>query len=273
MNTTVAPNAAREFTRTPLFEGLARAGYAARGVIYGLIGLLAIRLAQGVSEEPASQQGALRTIAHQPFGRLLLVLMAIGLGGYALWRLAQAIVGVTPEAGKHSGLERVGAAGSAIAYGTFCALSVALLVGSPSGSAKGGPQRTTDDLLGWPAGREIVGAIGAVFLIVAGYQAYLAISRRFLDDAKTGEMSRPVLRAYTAVGTTGLAARAVAFGLIGVFFIKAAVEYDPREAVGLDGALSRLTTQAYGPALLGIVACGLILFGVYSLADARFRKI
>ena len=110
-------------------------------------------------------------------------------------------------------------------------------------------------------------------MIVAGYQAYLAISRRFLDDAKTNEMSRPVLRAYTAVGTTGLAARAIAFGLIGVFFIKAAVEYDPHEAVGLDGALSRLTTHAYGPAFLAIVACGLILFGVYSLADARFRKI
>ena len=69
------------------------------------------------------------------------------------------------------------------------------------------------------------------------------------------------------------ATRTVAFGLIGIFFIKAAVEYDPHEAVGLDGALSRLTTQAYGSALLVIVACGLIFFGVYSLADARFRKI
>jgi hypothetical protein len=118
-----------------------------------------------------------------------------------------------------------------------------------------------------------VGAIGAVFLIVAGDQAYLAISRRFLDDAKTGEISRPVRRAYMAVGVAGLGARAVAFGLIGTFFIKAAVEYDPHEAVGLDGALTRLTTHAYGPALLIVVACGLILFGVYSLADARLRKI
>jgi hypothetical protein len=273
MNTTVAPRTARTFTRTPLFEGLARAGYAARGIIYGLVGLLAIRLAQGVADQPASQQGALRTIAHQPFGRLLLVLMAIGLGGYALWRLVQAIVGVTPEAGKHSGLDRIAAAGSAIAYGSFCGLSISLLVGSPPKSAAGGPQPATDDLLGRTAGRELEGAVGAVFLIVAGYQAYLAISRRFLDDAKTSEMSRSVRRAYTAVGSTGLAARAVAFGLIGVFFIKAAVEYDPHEAVGLDGALSRLTAHAYGSALLVVVACGLILFGVYSLADARFRKI
>jgi hypothetical protein len=170
MNASVAPNAARDLTRTPWLEGLARAGYAARGVIYGLVGLLAIRHAEGVGNQSASQRGALRTIAHQPFGRVLLVLMAIGLGGYALWRLAQAIVGVTPEAGKHSGLERVGAAGSAIAYGTFCALSIALLVGSSSRSANGGPQHATSDLLGRPAGRELVGAIGAVFLIVAAYR-------------------------------------------------------------------------------------------------------
>jgi uncharacterized protein DUF1206 len=273
MNTTAAaPRSARALTRTPLFEGLARAGYAARGVLYCLIGVLAIRLAEGVATQPASQQGALRTIADQPFGHGLLVLMAIGLGGYALWRLGQAFVGETPEAGKHSALDRLGAVGSGIAYGTFCALAVALLAGSPSATGHG-PQRATADVLGWPGGRGLVGAAGALFLVVAAYQAYLGISRRFLDDSKTGRMSRSVRRAFTCVGITGLLARAVAFALIGVFLLKAAVEYNPHDAVGLDGALSRITTQAYGPTLLIIVAAGLILFSLYSLADARFRKI
>jgi hypothetical protein len=272
MNTIpAAPRSARAVTRTSLFEGLARAGYAARGVLYCLIGVLAIRLAEGAGTQPASQQGALRTIAHQPFGRALLVLMAIGLGGYALWRLAQALVGETPEAGKHSALDRIGGLGSAIAYGAFCAVAIALLVGSPSTGH--GPQRATADVLGWPAGRALVGAAGALFLIVAAYQAYLGVSRRFLDDSKTSEMSRAVRRIFTCIGVTGLLARAVAFALIGVFLVKAAVEYDPHDAVGLDGALSRLTTHAYGSALLLIVASGLIAFGVYSLADARFRKI
>jgi uncharacterized protein DUF1206 len=272
MNTTAAPKAARDFTRTPVFEGLARAGYAGRGLLYVVIGLLAIRLAQGVGGESVSQQGALRTIAHQPFGRVLLVLMAIGLGGYALWRLVQAVVGVTPEAGRHSTLDRIGALGSAVAYSAFCAVAIAILRDASSGGGSS-PKRTTADALGWPAGRELVGAVGVVFLVVAAYQAYLGVSRRFLDDAKTGEMRRSVRRAYTFVGVTGLLARSIAFGLIGVFFLKAAVEYDPHEAVGLDGALSRLTHQAYGSALLLVVACGLIAFGVYSLADARYRKI
>ena len=120
MNTT-AQGTARAFTRTPLFEALARTGYAARGLIYIVIGALAFRLAQGVGGQPANQKGALRTVAHQPFGHWILLAVAIGLAGYAIWRLTQAIVGTTPEAGKHSTFDRIGALGSAIAYGSFCA--------------------------------------------------------------------------------------------------------------------------------------------------------
>jgi hypothetical protein len=275
VNTTAANHEARAFVQTPVFEGLARAGYVARGLIYIVIGVLAVRLAQGTGGKPASQQGALQTISEQSFGHFLLVLMAIGLGGYAIWRAAQVFIGVTPEAGRHSTMDRVGAAGSAVAYGAFCFVAISILLngGAASNGKDRKPRDITADALTWPAGRLLVGAVGIVFLIVAGYQVYQGITRRFLQDSKTGEMDWPVRRVFTWLGVAGLCARGVAFALIGVFVLRAAIDYRPSEAVGLDGALYRLTNQSYGPTLLLIVALGLIAFGIYSVADARFRKI
>jgi hypothetical protein len=223
-----------------------------------------------VGSAPASQQGALHTIADQPFGHALILLMAIGLGGYAIWRLAEAFVGETPEAGRHSAFERLGAAGSGLAYAGLCAVAISLLTGSSGGGHSA--QKTTAGVLGWPGGRLLVGAAGLAFLGVAGYQAYQGLSRRFLKDSKTGQMSQNVRRAFTVAGVVGLLARAVAFALIGVFVLKAAIDYNPHDAVGLDGALGRLSTTV-GRTSLIVVACGLIAFGVYSLADARYRKI
>jgi Domain of Unknown Function (DUF1206) len=272
--TTSAARQAEGFVQTPLFEGLARAGYVARGLIYIVIGICAIRVAEGVNGQPASQTGALKLIADQQFGHALLVLMAIGLGGYALWRLAQVVFGTTPEAGRHSTLDRVGALGSAVAYATFCFVAVSILVAPESTSGNDQkPRDVTADALSWPAGRWLVGAVGVLFLIVAGYQLYMGVSRKFLEDSKVGQMDRPVQRGFTVLGVVGLCARAVAFGLIGVFIVQAARDFQASKAVGLDGALARLTTHSYGQTLLVIVALGLIAFGVYSIADARFRKI
>ena len=263
---------AKAFTETALFEGLARIGYLSRGVIYGLIGLLAIRLADGVGGPRPNQQGAMQQIAQQRFGHLLLLLTAIGLGGYALWRLAQALIGHTPEYGKHSALDRIGAAGSSVAYATFCVLAITVLRGT-GGNSSAQPRKTTAGVLQWPAGRELVAAAGLLFVGIACYQAYLGLSRKFLSYSKTGQMSESVLRTFTIVGVVGLLARAIAFALIGIFVLKAARDYSPRDAVGIDGALARLLQHSYGPAALVVVAAGLIVFGVYSIADARYRKI
>jgi Domain of Unknown Function (DUF1206) len=274
MNTTsTVQSNAREFTATPAFEAAARAGYVARGIVYALIGVLAFRIAEGVGTQPASQQGALREIAHQSFGHALLVLMAIGLAGYALWRAAQAFVGSTPEAGRHSALDRVAAVGSGIAYGAFCAIAISVLRGSSGGNSTSSARKATAGVLGWPAGRELVGAAGLILIGIGAYQAYLGLSRKFLEDSKTAQMGPTVRKAFTATGVVGLCSRAVAFGLMGIFALKAAVDFNARDAVGLDGALYRLTHHAYGTIALIVVACGLIAFGIYSLADARYRKI
>jgi Domain of Unknown Function (DUF1206) len=272
MNVNAAERNAEAFTGTPLFEGLARAGYAARGVIYALIGVLALRLADGVEAPRPSQQGAMHQIAQQRFGHALLLATAIGLAGYALWRLAQALVGHTPEYGRHSKLDRIGAMGSCIAYTAFFLLAISVLRGTDGNSSEE-TKRTTAGILEWPAGRELVGAAGLLFIGIAAYQAYLGLSKKFLTYSKTGQMSAGTLKTFTFIGVVGLVARAIAFALIGIFVLRAAINYTPRDAVGIDGALARLTQHTYGTAALIAVAVGLIAFGVYSIADTRYRKI
>ena len=119
----------------------------------------------------------------------------------------------------------------------------------------------------------LVAIAGAILLGVAAYQAYKGLATKFLDDAKTTEMSPEVRKAYTALGVFGHVARAVVFALVGYGLIKAAIDYDPHKAIGLDGALRKLADASYGPALLGFVAAGLVGFAAYSMADARYRKV
>jgi hypothetical protein len=249
---------------------LARAGLVARGVVYGLIGVLALELALGEGGKATDQQGALQTIAHQSLGELLLLLLAIGLGGYALWRLIRAAVGHGAEQ-RDSTFERISALDSGIAYGLLCIAAVEILTSSAGGS--GSTKQTTAGVLGWTGGTVLVGAAGAILIGVAVYQAYKGLSKKFLEDAKTGEMSPGIEKGYTALGVFGHVARAIVFALIGYGLLKAAIDYNPKEAIGLDGALRELAHASYGPALLGLVAAGLIGFGAYSIVDARYRKV
>ena len=240
------------------FAWLARSGFVARGVVYGIIGLLAIKLALGDGGRTTNQQGALRTIAHQSFGHTLLTLVAIGLGGYALWRLLRAAIGHGPEAAD-SGMGRVAGVVSGIAYTALCITAIQILGGSNT-SKSGSAHKPTAGVLGWSGGVWIVGAAGLILVGVAIYQAHKGLSKNFLEDSKTEQMSAHTRKLFTTVGVVGYCARGVVFGLVGYFLVKAAVDYSPSQAAGLDGALARLEHQAYGPVLLGIVAAGLIAF-------------
>jgi hypothetical protein len=249
---------------------LARAGLVARGLVYLVIGVLALKLALGDGGKATNQQGALQTIAHRPFGETLLVLVAIGLAGYALWRMVRAAVGHGAEQ-RDSGFDRVTALASAIAYGILCVTAVKILTSSTTSS--GTPREATAGILGWSGGTVLVAIAGAVLIGVAAYQAYKGLAKKFLDDAKTDEMGPGVRTGYTALGVFGHVARAVIFALVGYGLIKAAIDYDPQKAIGLDGALLKLAASSYGPALLGVVAAGLAGFALYSIADARYRKV
>jgi Domain of Unknown Function (DUF1206) len=254
------------------FEWLARAGFVARGLMYGIIGILAIKLAVGAGGTTTNQQGALKTIAHQPFGKVLLILVAIGLGGYALWRLLRALLGHGPE-DTDSGFDRVAAVGSAVVYAGLCAIAVEILLGSGSSGGSGNASKTTAGIFGWPGGTWLVGIGGAVLVGIGLYQGYRGLTRDFLEDSKTEQMSARMRSWIEWIGSFGHLARMVVFGLVGVFLIKAAIDYNPNKAVGLDGALAKIAQASYGPFLLGIVAAGLIAFGAYSLSDARYRRI
>jgi Domain of Unknown Function (DUF1206) len=253
------------------FEWLARAGFVARGLIYGIIGILAIKLAVGAGGTTTNQQGAMKTIAHQPFGKVLLILVAIGLAGYSLWRLLRALLGHGPE-DSDSGFDRVAAFGSGIVYAGLCAMAVEILLGSGS-SGSGSAHKTTAGVLGWSGGVWLVGIAGVVLIGIGLYQGYRGLSKDFLEDSKTEQMSARVRNWVEWIGSFGHLARMVVFGLVGVFLIKAAIDYNPNKAVGLDGALAKIAHASYGPFLLGIVAAGLIAFGIYSLSDAHYRRI
>jgi len=255
---------------SPWLGWLARAGLVARGVVYLIIGVLALKLALGDGGKATNQQGALKTIADGSFGKLLLILMAIGLGGYALWRLLRAAMGHGAEQ-RDSGSDRVAALASGIAYAILCVTAVKILADARTGS--GTPKEATGGVLGWSGGTAIVAIAGIVLIGVALYQAYKGLAKKFCEDAKTGEMSESVRKGYTALGVFGHVARAVVFALVGYGLIKAAIDYDPDKAVGLDGALRELAHASYGPALLGLVAAGLVGFAAYSIADARYRKV
>lgn len=251
---------------------MARAGLVARGASYGIIGILALKLALGAGGKAADQRGALLTIAREPFGKGLLLAMAVGLAGYAAWRLVRAGIGHGTRQ-RDSVLERVAGVASGLAYGTLCLTAIRIVAGARSGGGSSSPKKTTGGVLDWTGGTVIVAAAGAILIGVALYQGHKGVSKKFLRDSSIEQMTARVRRAFTAIGVFGHLARMVVFGLVGYGLVKAAIDYDPHSAIGLDGALGKLSHQSYGPLLLGVVAAGLIGFALYSIADARYRKI
>lgn len=254
---------------------LIRAGFAARAVTYALIGVLAVALALGAGTDGTTpdQQGALALIDRAPLGGVALGVIAAGLLAYAGWKITQAVVGHGPEGGGDPDLkDRLFNFLGGAAYLVFFGIAVRVLVTGSSGGS-GEARRTTAGILAWPAGPVIVGLGGAILIVVSAYQTWDAISGGFAEEAKTGEMGRDERRTFTALGRVGLTARAAVFALVGYFLLRAALDYSPGSAVGLDGALARVGRSAYGPWLLCLAAGGLLVFAAYSLLEGRYRRL
>jgi hypothetical protein len=247
----------------------------ARGVTYGVVGALALALAVGAGTggTPANQQGALALLDQGWLGKLALIVIAAGLLAYASWKLLQGIFGRGPEGGGSDGvIDRVGNAAGGIAYLIFFAVAIRILA-SGGESSSSGPRHEAAGVLGWPDGPVLIGIGGAILIGVSAYQIHDGVTGNFAQEAKTGRMGKEQRRLYLLLGRVGLTARALVFALIGYFILRTAFDYNPKSAVGVDGALARLHHQTLGPWLVGLVAVGLLVFAVFSFFEARFRRL
>ena len=268
-----AKYAGRRAANSHYVDWLARAGLTARGIIYALIGILAIEIAFGNSGHRADQSGAVRVVASTPVGTLLLWLLVGGFIGMALWRLSEALYGAPGPDGRKVGARLI-AGFKAVLYGfiAFGIMKYALGLGAPKSS----DQQTVDltsTAMREPGGRIIVGIVGVALIGAGAFLAWRAFVRKFVEEIKTGEMSRPTRRAVVALGWVGGIARGVVFSAAGLFLLIAAVTARAHQAKGIDATLLAFSKTPAGPWLLVVVALGLVIFGLYSLAEARWRRL
>jgi hypothetical protein len=260
----------------------ARLGLVARGVVYAVVGLIALQIAWGRErgDEEASKDGALEAIAEQPFGRGLLVALAAGILGFLVWRGSEALWGRDDEDDDDDGpkvvAKRLASAGKALVYVVVLGSTVRVIArgaSSSSGSSEQQPEALTARALELPAGQLLVGGVGVVLLGSAVWFAFRGISQRFEDKLDTSEMGPVMGRFVDVVGTLGMTARGLVAGVLGFLVLKAALDYDPDEATGIDGTLRTIAAQPYGRGLLSVTAVGLVAFALTSFAEARYRDL
>jgi Domain of Unknown Function (DUF1206) len=259
-----------------------RIGHIAKAVSYAAIAVLALQVAFGDRAEPEDRQGVLRELSTQTFGKTVLWVLAVGFGAYALWQFVRAFLDRSRDGSDTEGLaKRAHHLGVGVIYVASTIAAVSLARGS-SGSSGGGAgagagggdeKAETATVLEWPGGRWIVAAVALGLIGYGVYNVVKAKTQKFRKDLDESGMS-PAARTWTTrSGVVGHAARGVVFALVGFFLAKAAWEYDPDEAVGIDGALARLAHQTYGTWLLTAVALGLLAYAVFCLVQARYRRV
>ncbi len=261
---------ARRASNSPVARALARFGLAARGVIYILIGWLAIEVAIGHSSQQPSQQGALQLLAGKSYGLVTLWLLGIGFAGYALWRLSEAAFGVTAE--KPGAGPRLKSLVRAIVYAFLSVLTFQVIAGS-AGNQTHKQQDLTATVMHHTGGQWLVGLVGLVIVVVGVTLVSEGLRRKFMKYLRTGEMSPRTRKVVEKLGMIGTAARGVVFAIVGALIVDAAITFNPKKSGGLDKALLTLRHQAFGEFLLLITALGLLIFGVYGLCEARWRRV
>ena len=265
--------ASRRASNSRGMELLARTGLAARGVMYVIIGWIAVQIGFGHSGTQADRSGAVRLVAKTPFGSVALWLLVIGFIGMALWRLSEAAYGAAGPGG-HKTSTRAAALARAIFYGfvAYGILKYALGVGGPTSSNQQSVDLTASAMR-LPGGRLIVALIGLAFVAGGAYLAYSAWQQKFRKRLELSRMSTGTRRIVERLGQIGGIARGTVFATAGVFLVVAAARYQPQQAKGIDSSLRALAGTPLGPWLLVVIALGLITFGAYSLCEARWRRV
>jgi Domain of Unknown Function (DUF1206) len=254
-------------------ELMARLGYVAKGVVYLIIGVLAGRVALGDGGKTTDNQGALQVIYQQPFGQVLVAIMAVGLVGYALWCFLRAFLDADGKGSDAKGLiTRLGYALIGISYASLALVALNLLrsSGSAGKSTDAAAGDWTARLLGQPYGETLVMLVGLLIIGIALFLFANAYSARFLK-AFSG-LSGQTLVWVRRLGRIGYGAQGIVFTEIGILLIVAARQHSAHQAKGIGGALAQLAREPYGHVLLAVVALGLVAYGLYSFAQARFHR-
>ena len=262
---------ARQAANSGAINKAARVGFVAKGLVYALIGILAFQIALGDSEQ-ADQQGALQTVAEKPGGTVVLWLMVLGFAGYALWRFSEALWGRRDETDeKKRTAKRLGSAANGAIYLGFGLLALKTVTQGSSGGSTSSD--LTAKVLGWPAGEALVVIAGLVVIAIAIGLTVRGLKTDFEKHLDTTRMSPGVFKAVRRLGQVGYISRGIVFGLVGVLVVKAAMDHQPGQASGFDVALKSVANAPYGQPLLILAALGLICFGTYCLAEARYRRL
>jgi hypothetical protein len=262
---------AAKAAQSPWARGLARWGLISKGALYALVGAIAVDVSVAGGERVQDRGGALSALADTWYGKLLVGAVALGLLGYAGWRFMEAVLGRTLERDERARWwRRLGYAARGFWYLGLFGVAASALAGADESN---GEDRFTARVLEWPAGRWLVAAVGLGILGAGIFNLWRGLTGRFRKSLKLRKLSELEGRVFTAIGVVGHLARALVFALIGLFLVRAAYQYDANEAIGLDGALAKVLRQDYGDTLLGVVATGLLAYGVYCFVEARYREV
>lgn len=250
---------------------LARAGLFAYGVVHLLIGWLAMGMVWSASAgKSADTSGALKTVANEPFGKVLLALVAFGLLGLSLWQVSEAIWGYKNRV-KRAG-KRVTSGAKAVIYAALGISAASVALGSGSSSSQS-QKKTTSGVLAWPGGREVVLVIALIVIGVGMAQVVKGLTKSFTEEIDTFSMSPVARKGVARLGQVGYTAKGVALGLVGGLLGYATLHFDPQKAQGLDGAMQTILAQPFGRFLLTPVALGFVGFGVFAILQSRYRQM
>ncbi|CAH0345978.1 DUF1206 domain-containing protein [Bacillus sp. CECT 9360] len=258
----------------PWVRRFGRLGYMAKGLVYGMIGVLAALAAFGPGGDMTGTSGVLQSIAEMPFGEVALWIIGICLIGYILWDFIKAIKDPENEGTDAKGLiRRTGYFISGVIY-TNLAFG-AIKLASHTGDAGGGNSEKTISakLMEQPFGEWLVGLVGAIIIGYGVYELYSGVKEKFMSKFKTYEMNDKERKIARLSGKLGLISRGIVLCMVGFFFIRTAYTHNPDESKGLGGALTELASQPFGQFLLAIVAVGLILYGVYQIIRGRYQHM
>jgi hypothetical protein len=268
--TDVVASAARDWK-----EPIGRVGLVAQGVVATIIGLLAIRIALGQKGQAATSDGAIAWLAQQPFGKFLLVALTVGLFALALWRFLDALMGDPVEGSEAK--DRVKYAALGLVYLLLAVATLKLTVanwtgsGNTNGSGKSGDegaQKATSTLFGWPGGRWLVGIAGVAIIGYGIFSFYKQVIKKDFIERLDADDGAWVVR----LGYVGYTAQALVYVVIGYFFIQAAIAFKSSTARGPSGALIQLSEESWGPWVLWAIAIGLLAYGIFCIAEAKYRK-